>query len=178
MNTFYGSENKEIQGLMTLGSIDYYKVKIFKKNLKGKHFSIYAKHIWDGRISRLDTLINTFDFFNGKSIIESDTLSFTVFGNKSSNDKLNVLFSFEQFENQRKYSATQSDDYYLTDIGPRLKERLELNRAFPIFAYILPYVTENGFKSWCTIDNSGADIDIWGSKFGIKHYLVFEMKIE
>ena len=28
------------------------------------------------------------------------------------------------------------------------------------------------------VDNSGKNIDTWGKEFGIKHYLVFEMKFE
>jgi hypothetical protein len=49
---------------------------------------------------------------------------------------------------------------------------------FYLLAYILPYDVGNGFKSYCEVGANGKDIEKWGEKFGVKHYLIFEMQIE
>ncbi len=40
------------------------------------------------------------------------------------------------------------------------------------------YLTKksNGSKSWCDVGKDGKDIEKWGEKFNIKHYLIFEMR--
>jgi hypothetical protein len=52
------------------------------------------------------------------------------------------------------------------------------NKKFYLLTYILPYERQDGSKSWCDVGADGMDIENWGQKFGIKHYLIFEMKFD
>lgn len=45
-------------------------------------------------------------------------------------------------------------------------------------AMILPYKRKDGSKSWCEVGSNGKDIEKWGKKYRVKHYLLFEMKFE
>ncbi|MEO1033787.1 MAG: hypothetical protein AAFX55_20560 [Bacteroidota bacterium] len=83
------------------------------------------------------------------------------------------MFIFQQFRFSRAYKATKSNDYSLRALGNKMN--IEPNKMFYALAYILPY-EKDGWKYWCAVDSSGEDVINWGEKFGIKHYLVFEMK--
>lgn len=172
MTTEFGSENQELQDLLTFENIDHYKVRFKGKDLKGKHFSVAVKTLWDGRITRIDTIINT-----AKEMppIQTDTLTFKVTAKKNALNSLKVLFRFPLFGNERLYEASDSYDYSLRDIGTKMD--IEVGKAFPAFAYILPY-EKDGWKMWCAVDSSGKEVENWGKEFGIKHYLIFEMKFE
>lgn len=170
----YGSDNQEIQDILTFDGIDYYNVQIVGEELKGKHYSIIVKKIWDGEITEIDTIANSAKM-KGVPPIQSDTLKFKVTAKKFTEDKLKVIFRFDQIGNERFYDATGSLDYSLRDVGRQMK--IEIGKPFPAFAYILPY-ENNGSKMWCAVEYSGKDVENWGKEFGIKHYLIFEMLFE
>lgn len=174
MTTEYGSKNPEIHDILTFDGIDYYKVQFIGEELKGKHFSLITKKLWDGKITEIDTIVNSAKM-TGMPPIQSDTLKFKVTAKKFTENKLKVFFRFERFGNERMYDATESFDYSLRDTGKQME--IEIGKPFPAFAYILPY-EKDGWKMWCAVDSSGKDVESWGKEFGIKHYLIFEMLFE
>lgn len=167
----YGSDNKELMNVLTFEGIDYHKVEFTHKELKNKHFKIFVKHIWEGKITKIDTLIDTQKHF-GQSIIENETLSFDVLAKKIKEDKLKIDFKFNKFENTKIYDATPSFDYSFRLLADKTK--IEFKKVFPLFAYILPY-EKNGWKFYCAVDSSGKNVENWGKEFGIKHYIIYEM---
>lgn len=174
MTTFYGSTNRELQDILFFEGIDQYTVQFVGKELKNKHFKVIAKSVWDGKITKTDTIINTSNV-SKTSLIQSDTLSFKVLEKKVMEDKLKVNFSFKQFSNQRMYDATNSLDYSLRSIGDKMS--IEIGKPFPAFAYILPY-EKDGWKLYCAVDSSGKNVESWGKEFGIKHYIIYEILFE
>jgi hypothetical protein len=106
---------------------------------------------------------------------KSDTLNLKVITKRTDEPKLKLWFRFPKFGINKKYDATMSDDYSLRDTG--ISENIEYGKNFFAFTYILPY-EKDGFKMWCAVDNSGKDVENWGKEFGIKHYVIFEMKFE
>lgn len=56
-----------------------------------------------------------------------------------------------------------------------IKETIEYGKNFYAFTFILPY-EKDGMKFWCAVDDSVKDVENWGMEFGIKHYIIFEMK--
>ncbi|SDT03626.1 hypothetical protein [Winogradskyella sediminis] len=174
MTSEYGSENQELQDIMNLENIDYYKVKFIGDDLKGKNFQLIVKEMWNGKIKEVDTVVNTSK--NERMLpIKSDTLNLRVTAKKSSENELKLVFRFPQFGNEKTFKATSSDDYSLKDVGTNMD--IEIGKEFSAFAYILPY-EKDGWKMWCAVDSSGKDIESWGKEFGIEHYLIFEMKFE
>ncbi|RZJ64346.1 MAG: hypothetical protein EOO50_15965 [Flavobacterium sp.] len=167
-------DKKELRDLMYFQNLDYYKIAITGTELKGKNYHIIAKEIWNGKIKKIDTIFNSrqLDIFR----IAGDTLSFSVTSGKTTDKNLRVRFDFGRFALTENYKSTKSSDYSLRDSGSNMK--IEIGKPFYAFAYILPAEHEDGSKSWCEVEADGNDIENWGRKFGIKHYLLFEMKFE
>ena len=85
---------------------------------------------------------------------------------------------FARFGVTKQYKAIKSDEYSLRNLADESKLQIGYNQPFHFLAYILPYKRADGSKSWCEVGSNGKDIENWGEKFGIKHYLLFEMKFE
>jgi hypothetical protein len=169
----YGSTNAELTSILMFQNIDYFRVKFTGKNIKGKYFSMYCKEMWNGKLKKVDTLINSKKNIRVGQIAD-DTLTLTVFGN-SVNNKLKLFFKFPMVGVNKMYDAIVSNDYSLRDIGSSAE--IKINKSFTAFAYILPY-KEGNWKLYCAVDQSGENVDEWGKKFNIEHYLIFDMKFE
>lgn len=163
--------NEELRNLLNFMEFDYYRIAISGSGLKGKNYRIVSKEIWNGKVKKTDTVFNSKD--NAVFKVASDTLSFSVFAGKTDEKNLKVRFSFERFGLVRNYKSTASKDYSLRDFGSH--QVIEAGKPFYAFAYILPTEHEDGSKSWCEVEADGNDVEDWGKKFGIKHYLLFEM---
>ena len=137
------------------------------------------EEIWDGKIVS-DTI--GLDSKN-IGIKQFETLKDSIFKMKivsklTNNNKLKMTFKFPRFSVTKKYDAIKSDDYSLRNLAEESNLKIGYNEKFYLLAYILPYEREDGSKSWCEVGTSGDAIEKWGEKFGIKHYLLFEMKFE
>lgn len=98
---------------------------------------------------------------------------------KHTNDnKLKMKFKFPRFSTSKEFKAIDSDYYSLRNIADESDLEIKYNEKFYLLAYILPYEREDGSKSWCEFGSAGKDLENWGKKFGIKHYLLFEMKFD
>ena len=179
MISSFGSNNPETSDLLQFEGIDYLKLKFTGKELKQKGYQLTVKEIWDGKIVR-DTIV-----FDSKSIgiKEFEKVNDTVFNMKvvsklTHKNKLKMTFKFPRFSITREYDAIATDDYSLRNIAEESKMKIGYDKKFYLLAYILPYEHKDGSKSWCEVGTSGKDIENWGKKFGIKHYLLFEMKFE
>jgi len=173
MNTKGSFDNKELRELLSFYDTDYYKVNL-EGALRGRNFTIVSKEIWNGRIRKIDTLFNSSQ--NEIFRLKSDTLRFAVMAAKTEEKKLRVRFSFDRFSVVRNYKSTKSDMYSLRDFGTQLKP--EIGKSFYAFSYILPAEHSDGSSSWCEVDAAGDDVENWGKKFKIAHYLLFEMRFE
>lgn len=179
MVSTYGSTNQDMLDLMRFEKIDYYKVKFAGNELKNKTYKITVKEIWDGKI-KSDTLV-----FNSKEMaaigmdkVNDTTLNLKVISKLTPKNKLKVSFVFPRFSTTKEYDAIESDDYSLRNLANESKLPIGYGEKFYFMAMILPYQRPDGSKSWCEVGSSGKDIENWGKKFGVKHYLLFEMKFE
>lgn len=163
--------NGELRNLLNFMELDYYKVAISGSGLKGKNYRIVSKEIWNGKVKKTDTIFNSKD--NAVFKVATDTLSFSVFAGKTDKKNLKVRFSFERFGLVRNYKSTASKEYSLRDFGSH--QVIETGKPFYAFVYILPTEHEDGSSSWCEVEADGNSVEDWGNKFGLKHYLLFEM---
>jgi hypothetical protein len=175
----YSSENSEIRDILQFEGIEYLKLKFVGKELKDRSYHLTVKEIWDGKIVR-DTTV-----FNSKTIgieqfekVNDTVLNLKIISKLTHKNKLRMTFKFPRFSITKEYDAIDTDEYSLRNIAEESKMEIGYNKEFYLLAYILPYEREDGSKSWCEVGTSGKDIEKWGEKFGIKHYLLFEMKIE
>lgn len=172
METKGSFDNKEFRSLLDFEGIDYYKVAIWGENMKGKKYSIVSKEIWNGKTKKTDTVFDSREHAMFK--MQKDTLAFTVMSGKTQAKNLRVQFNFGRFGITRNYRSTKSDEYSLRDFGTR--SPIHVSTSFYAFACILPTEHKDGSKSWCEVESNGEDIENWGKKFGIEHYLLFEMR--
>lgn len=179
MVSAYGSDNKEMLDLFRFENIDYYKINFTGSELKDKTYIITVKEIWNGKIKTEKTVFSSKDLAEaGLDKINDTTLKIKVMSKLTSKNKLKVTFAFDRFSNTKEYNATDSKDYSLRNLVDESKLPIKYGEKFYFMAYILPYKRKDGSSSWCEVGSSGKDIENWGKKFGVKHYLLFEMKIE
>lgn len=175
----YSSDNPEIRDILQFEGIEYLKLKFIGKELKNKSYHLTVKEIWNGKIVR-DTTV-----FNSKTIgvkqfekVNDTTLTLKVISKLTHKNKLKMTFRFPRFGITKEYDAIDTKDYSLRNIAEESQMEIGYDKKFNLLAYILPYEKKDGSKSWCDVGTSGKDIENWGKKFGIKHYLLFEMKFE
>ena len=178
MTTDYGSDNVEINDLLSFNGIDYMKVDFSGKALKGKSYHITVKEIWNGKVVSDTTVLDSKNLgLKQFETLNDPLLSMRIIA-KHTDGKLRVKFKFPRFSVTKDYDATASEDYSLRNLADESNLEIGYNEKFYFLAYILPYEREDGSKSWCDVGTSGATIEKWGEKFGITHYLLFEMKFE
>jgi hypothetical protein len=173
------SKNQEIRDIMQFEGIEYFKIKFTGKDLVDKSYHLSVKEIWNGKIVR-DTSV-----FDSKTIgitqfekVNDTTLSFRVISKLTPENKLKMMFRFSRFSITRQYDAMESAEYSLRNVAEESNMEIGYEKKFYLLAYILPYEREDGSKSWCEVGTNGKEIEKWGEKFGIKHYLLFEIKFE
>ena len=172
MTAEYSSENQDTSDLLKFEKIDFYKVKFTGKNISDKNYVLIAKEMWDGKLKSTDTIIDT-SKYPKMSESKSDTLKLKVIAKRTDEPKLKLWFRFPKFGIDKKYDAIMSDDYSLRVTG--VSESIEYEKNFYAFTYMLPY-EKGDYKYWCAVEDSGKDVEKWGKEFGIKHYVIFEMK--
>ncbi|MBA6316220.1 hypothetical protein [Cellulophaga baltica] len=175
----YSSDNPEISDILDFEEIQYLKLKFIGKELSDKSYKLTVKEIWDGKIVRDTTVFDSKNLGLAQFEKVNDTiLRLKVISKLTHKNKLRMTFKFPRFSITKEYDAIESHDYSLRNIPDENNFAIKYNEKFYLLAYILPYEREDGSKSWCEVGTSGKEIEKWGEKFGIKHYLLFEMLIE
>ncbi|MFT4611624.1 MAG: hypothetical protein ACJA1H_002078 [Glaciecola sp.] len=179
MTTDYGSENLEIRDLLRFEGIDYMKIDFSGKNLKGKSYHLTVKEIWNGKVVSDTTVLDS----KNLGVKQFETLKDSVFNMRvisklTYQNKLKLTFKFPRFSITKEYDAIDSNEYSLRNLVDESNLKIGYHDTFYFLAYILPYEREDGSKSWCDVGSSGDAIETWGEKFGIEHYLLFEMKFD
>jgi len=175
----FSSDNPEIRDILNFEGIQYLKLKFIGEELSNKSYHLTVKEIWDGKIVRDTTVINSRTIGVEQFQNVNDTiLNLKVISKLTTENKLRMTFKFPRFSITKEYDAIETHDYRLRNIADESNLEIGYNEKFYLLAYILPYKREDGSKSWCDVGTSGKEIEKWGEKFGIKHYLLFEMKFE
>ena len=170
-------DSTAILDLFEIEGIQYKKLVFTGENLKDKKYHIRVKEIWDGEIKSESDIINTANFPKGFQTINDTVFKIKVISKFVKNSKLKMKFIFPGVIISKEFDAIDSEDYSLRNIIKNNRSKIEPGEYFYIFAYLLPY-EKGGNKYWCKVENSNAEVENWGVKFGIKHYLIFEMKFE
>jgi hypothetical protein len=179
METEYSSDIEEVRDILSFEGIDYLKLKFSDEELKGKSYKLSVKEIWDGEVKSETIVLDSKNLgLKEFETIKDSVLSMRVISKLTNDKKLKLTFKFPRFSVTKKYDAIKSDNYSLRNLADESNLEIGYNKKFYLLGYILPYEREDGSKSWCEVGTSGDDIEKWGEKFGIKHYLLFEMKFE
>jgi len=176
LNSEKSSDNEVINDILDLENIDYYRFTFSGEELIDKQYVLTVKELWNGEITMFDTIMNS-SKYNDLLKIKDDTFQIKVIAKKLADDRLKVVFTFPRVKNTKYYKSVSSDDYSLRNLNNNKDFEIKLRETFNFLAYILPY-EKDGAKYWCTLDKSGEDVESWGKKFGLEHYLIYEMKFE
>ena len=195
IRSFTGGEL--LNDILQFEGIQYLKVEFEGKKVIGKRFDIKAKEIWNGEIKEISTVyespvLNENFFFNG----DTSLLPIRVIAKHANDSILKVLFRFPKLGATKEYKAIDSDRYVLISAIDETKwdtyvntpdgqnspamvneGQIKTNEIFPLLVYTLPYEM-NGNLWWGNVNVCGRNIDRWGKRFGIKHYVVFEMEFK
>lgn len=179
LTTDYSSLSPELRDILQFEEIEYMKLKFTGEELKDKSYHITVKEFWDGKMVSDTTVFNSAEMGIEQFEHVNDTaLAITVISKLTPENKLKMQFKFPRFSFIKEYDAIETDDYSLRSIAEESGMEIGYDEKFYFLAYILPYELEDGSKSWCEVGANGKDIENWGEKFGIKHYLLFEMNFE
>jgi len=179
MKSKYGTEQKDLLDLLRFDGIDLYQIKFSGAELKGKSFVIKVKEFWGGRLKSEKTVIDTKDLADaGRDKVNDTTMQMKVLSKITPENKIKISFLFNGFSNTREYKALKTKDYSLRNLADESKLPITYGENFYFMAMILPYKRKDGSKSWCEVGSNAKDIENWGKRYGVKHYLLFEMKFE
>lgn len=167
------TNQEEISDLMLIEGIEGFKLKFRGIDLIDKHYLITMKEFWNGELTTLDTIMNSARY-NDILKIRADSIQIKVMSKKLADKRLKVMFTFPKVRNTQYYPATNSDDYSLRILNQREDFAIKLDQPFYLLAYIMPY-EKDGILHWCSVDQSGYEVEDWGKEFGLEHYLVYEM---
>ncbi|WP_179376558.1 hypothetical protein [Winogradskyella wichelsiae] len=179
MTTEYASDIEEVSDLLSFEGIDYMKLKFSGEDLIGKSYKFTVKEIWDGKIVSDTNVMDSRSIGVKQFETLSDTvLKMKVISKHTDDNQLKMTFKFPRFSVTKNYDAMDYENYSLRNLVDESNLEISYNKSFYLLAYILPYEREDGLLSWCDVGTAGAEIEKWGKQFGIKHYLLFEMKFE
>ena len=180
--TYVNIENQELLDFFRFEEIEYVKLSFTSEDLADKTYQLSVKEIHNGEITKDSVFLNCRELFESMGYpdyfktVGDTVLEIRVISKLTAENKLKMNFMFPRFSFPIEFDAIETKDKYsLRFMG---METVEYDESFYLLAYILPYDLGNGMKSYCEVDRNGKDILNWGGKFGIKHYLVFEMKFE
>ena len=173
------ADNELVDDILQFENIEYHTLTFSGKELKGKPYRIIVNEIWDGKVTS-DTVI-----FDSKRMgieqfetLKDTLLSFKVMSKLTPKNQLKMSFMFDRFRTTRYFDAIESDEYSLRNLISESKLPVKVGEEFYLMAYILPYEREDGSKSWCEVGTNGKDLENWGKKFNIKHYLLVKMCLD
>ena len=173
--------NHDLWDILEIEGVQFQKAIFSGNNLKGKTFHLRVKQIWDGKIVSDSTIMNSADFpMEDLRKIEDSVFEIKAISKLTSDGKLKMNFVFPRFITPAKFKIykPQEDSYRLRNLVAESNLEIDYNKPIILFAHILPYDIGNGMFSYCEVGSNGKDIEKWGEKFGIKHYLIFELEFK
>ena len=170
--------NSDIQELLDFENINYLKIRFSGDKLIGKKYELTVKEIWKGKVKSESEILNseTFPFEDWRKI--NDTiLEISVISKLSKKKNLKMVFKTPRVKITKNFKATNSNDYHFTDLIDSNYEKVSVGNKFYLLSNALMYEYKGTLRSFVGGINNG-DVLKWGEKYGIKHYLIFEMKFE
>ena len=169
----------ELSDILRFEEIAYLKIKFIGEGLKNKSYSITAKEFKEGELVSDTVIIDSKRFPMLAHTVNDTILGFNVIAKQITDNKLKVMFRFDSFFVTRELNLIETKDTYsLRNLAKESKLPIKYDEPFYLLAYILPYDMGNGMKSYCAVGSNGTDAENWGQKFGVKHYILFEMRFE
>lgn len=178
----YGADDPDLKFYMMANKIDLYKIKIANSTSRPVKFTIVSKEIWDGNITKVDTLMSA-KYFNKLSLNTGDSLNLSVLTSHITSDSIRFNFDFNRAGSTYvKFSKSKSESYSLRDgvLSNGRQIKLSSNGVYPLLVYSLPYEDPKypGYLFYCKLTGENISPLDWYEKYGIKHYIIFDLITE
>lgn len=175
----FGSANTELQELMSFIGVEKHHLELNDPHLKGKFFHLTYREYRNGVAQPEVNLTSRQDLFQVDS---SGKLAFDVYARAVDATTLEVFFRFALMGQSKQFKAEagKASQYsFRTDILPyrRGQARIPIGKKFTFLVYTLPY-EKDGYYQYCALAQSQVPIEEWYSRFGVKHFVAYQLLIE
>ncbi|GAB4020819.1 hypothetical protein GCM10028808_63690 [Spirosoma migulaei] len=175
----YGSANTELQELMSFIGVEKHHLELSDPGLKGRFFKLTAQEYRHGVAQPEENLTSRQDLFQLDS---SGKLSFDVYARALDATTLEAFFRFARVGQRKQYKAEagQAGQYsFRTDIlaYSQGKAKIPVGKKFTFLVYTLPY-KKDGYYLYCALAQSQVPIEQWYARFGVKHFVAYQLLIE
>jgi hypothetical protein len=179
LETNYGSKSKEILDILRFEGIETVHLKFSGKHLNGKTYVFLIKEFSNGKLDRLDTIINS-KKNEYISAINSEKFELKYFVKTRLDNVIKMTVRAPRFSVTRKYNVKKSEDNYaLHDfLGSKKSLPIKVGKPTYVLGYFLPYLREGGFKSYCDVSGSKFKPEEWGEKLGVPNYFLIEVMFQ
>lgn len=175
------TDNKDLQSFFYFEKIDYCKIAFSGgEKMKEKGYCIKAKEYKDGELVMDSIIMDSRSMMFGPYTTINDTIwTFAVMAKQIEKNRMKIMFNYSTYFFTSEFETIETEDNYsLRVLAKESDLPIRYDESFYLLAYILPYDLGNGNKSYCEVGRNGAEIEAWGTKFGVKHFFLFELKLE
>jgi hypothetical protein len=174
-----GLNFNDLQNVLYFEGIGLEKFKIKSDSLNGKNYQILIKEFKNGKVVKIDTVFNSKEdeYFR----IKEDSLIFAVLTKTYDMNYFKILFQFDGFSVNRKYSVLpiEREKFALKGFfGREFELPINFKEINYILAYMMPYVRADKSTAYCEVAQSGINPEKLYEKYKIPHYYLVGIKFE
>lgn len=175
----YGLDFNDLQNIMYFEGIGLEKFKIKSDSINGKNYQILIKELKNGKIVKIDTVFNSREdeYFR----IKEDSLTFTVITKTYDQNYFKILFQFDGFSSERKYTVlpAERDKFTMKSFfGNKPELPISLKETNYMLTYMMPYVKSDKSTAYCEVAQSGLNPEKLYDKYKIPHYFLIAIRFE
>jgi hypothetical protein len=173
----FAPKSEELLDFYRFEGIDYIKIKAKGKSLADKNILIISREYWNKKVTKVDTCLNT-----SKMGMKAGTneLSISVMSKREDKDSIKFVFFFPRFYATKFFKALKGGNYSLRDPFNGKEQSYSAKEQIMLLVHSLPYQDpkQPGFSSYCELSSKGVPPSQWGEKYGVEHYITFEIQFE
>lgn len=179
VKSVFGSANTELQELMAVIGVEKHHIEFNDTCLRGKSFQLTYQEYRNGVPQPEVNLTSRKDLFQFDS---SGKLAFEVYARAVDATTLEAFFRFARVGQRKQYKAEagQASQYsFRTDILPyqQGQTKVPVGKKFTFLVYTLPY-EKDGYYQYCALAQSQVPIGDWFKRFGVRHFVAYQLLIE
>jgi hypothetical protein len=179
MRIMGGTENKDLQAMMSFEGIAIDKFEFSGKQLIGKDYDFKVKEFKNGKLVGTTLIMDSKedDYFK----IKKDTFKFRMLTKVEDEKKFKIEIAFAGFTSKKLvFDLFDKNGRYAmkTFLGSKTEINLLETGKFYIMALITPTLHKDKSSSYCEVAQSGIDPEKLNEKYNIPHYFLIEMTLK
>lgn len=175
MSAEYGTNNRDLNKILSFENIEFEKFKFYNKEINGKNYEVNIKEFYKGNYIKKTTIFDSSeaDLFR----IKEDTLNLDFIIKMTDSQLMIQVYGKDFITPKKKFDLLEKDlEYRLKDfLGNKKSVDLLMNKEYYILSVITPRIHKNGFQSYCEVAQSKENPETFGEKFKIPHYFLIEI---